>query len=316
MSAFVIRRAVQIPLVLFFVSVLVFGLMHVTPGDPAEVMLGVYATPQEVAHLRHEFNLDKPLVEQYVLWVTKAVRGDFGTSIRTREPVREILLTRFPIDFTLAACASVIALLIAVPAGILAAEHKNSLWDYSLMALTMLGLSIPNFALALILIIIFAVHLGWVPISGIGFLSFRTQPLAAAAAYLLPTLALASPLIAENARLMRATMLETMQQDYVRTAAAKGVSRNRILRKHAFRNAILPIVTVATINFAYLVGTTITIEYVFAIPGMGSALLQAVVTRDFPVIQGITFVTGTFFIVMNIVADALYAAIDPRIVYG
>lgn len=316
MSAFIIRRALQIPLVLFFVSVLVFALMHVTPGDPAEVMLGVYATPQEVAHLRREFNLNKPLPEQYLIWAGNALRGNFGSSIRTREKVGQILLTRFPIDFTLAACASLLALVVAIPAGVLAAERKNSVWDYSLMALTMLGLSVPNFALALILILVFAVNLGWVPISGIGFLSFRSQPLAAAAAYLLPVVALASPLIAENARLMRSTMVETLQQDYVRTAMAKGVTRLRILRKHAFRNAVLPIATVATINFAYLVGTTITIEYVFAIPGMGSALLQAVVARDFPVIQGITFVTGSFFVVMNLVADVLYAAIDPRIVYG
>ena len=315
LTTYLLNRLLQLPLVLLFVTLILFSLMHVTPGDPVAIMLGVYATPESEAALKADFNLDLPLVQQYVLWVGKIFQGDLGYSIRTREEVTQIIAQRFPISVSLAAAASVVSLLVAIPAGIIAAHRRNTAWDYGLMGFTMLGLSVPNFALALLLILGFAMKLGWVPISGIGFYSFADDPVRAFTPFILPTVALSVPIIAEMARLVRASMLEVLDQDYIRVARAKGVSEGAILRSHALKNALIPIITISAINFAYLVGTTITIEYIFAIPGVGSSLIQSVINRDFPVIQGLTLIIALFFIVSNIAADLLYALADPRVVY-
>lgn len=315
LGSFVLRRLAQIPLTVLLISLILFGLMHVSPGDPVSVMLGIYATPEATEALRAEFHLDKPLPQQYVLWVKRLLQGDLGYSIRTREAVTQIIADRFPLSLSLAAAATVVALLVAIPAGAIAAYKRNSAWDYGLMALTTAGLSIPNFAMALFLLLIFAIRLEWVPISGLGFYSFRDNPWLAITPFFLPVASLAFPLVAELARLTRANMLEVLDQDYIRVALAKGVSPSRMLFYHALRNGLIPIITVTAINFAYLVGTTITIEFIFAIPGVGSALIQAVINRDFPVIQGLTLVMALFFIVTNIVADILYVMVDPRVVY-
>jgi peptide/nickel transport system permease protein len=315
-GVYLLRRVLQTPLVLLFVTLIVFALMHVSPGDPVDTMLGVFASPESVARLRKDFHLDRSLPEQYTLWLGRAVQGDLGYSIRTRESVRQIIRDRLPVSVALAAAATLLSLLVAVPAGVIAAYKRNTVWDYSLMAFTMLGLSVPNFAMALIFILVFAVYLGWVPISGIGFFNFSETPWMALAVYILPTVSLAFPHIAELARLMRASMLEVLDQDFIRVALAKGVSPYAMLSRHALRNALLPVVTITAITFAQLVGTTITIEFIFAIPGIGTALIQSVVNRDFPVIQGITLVVALFFIGMNILADALYTLIDPRVVYS
>ncbi len=315
LSTYIVRRLLQIPLVLFFVTVIVFALMHVSPGDPISIMLGAYSTPEAVQALKEEYFLDRSLPEQYVHWLGRMVRGDMGVSIRTNEPVLEIIATRLPISIGLATAATVVALLVAIPAGIAAAYWKKTGWDYGLMGFTMLGLSVPNFTLALLLILVFSMKLDWLPISGVGFTSFADDFWAALLPFLLPTVSLAVARIAELSRFVRTSMLGVLNQDYIRTAYAKGLPPLGVVLTHGLKNAMIPVITVTAITFAYLVGTTITIEYIFAIPGIGSALVNAVVNRDFPVIQGLTLASALLFLLMNLLADYLYAIVDPRVVY-
>ena len=315
LSTYIVRRLLQIPLVLFFVTVIVFALMHVSPGDPISIMLGAYSTPEAVQALKEEYFLDRSLPEQYVRWLGRMVQGDMGVSIRTNEPVLEIIATRLPISIGLATAATVVALLVAIPAGIAAAYWKNTGWDYGLMGFTMLGLSVPNFTLALLLILVFSMKLDWLPISGVGFTSFADDFWAALLPFLLPTVSLAVARIAELSRFVRTSMLGVLNQDYIRTAYAKGLPPLGVVLTHGLKNAMIPVITVTAITFAYLVGTTITIEYIFAIPGIGSALVNAVVNRDFPVIQGLTLASALLFLLMNLLADYLYAVVDPRVVY-
>jgi peptide/nickel transport system permease protein len=315
-STYMIHRMTQIPLVLFTVTVIIFALMHVSPGDPVSIMLGADSSPEAEAALRRDYHLDRPLVEQYVIWLKRLIQGDLGYSIRTNEQVSDIIRARFPLSMGLAAAATLLALALAIPAGIMAAHRRNTSWDYGLMGFTMLGLSIPNFTLALILILVFSVNLGWLPISGIGFRSFAEDFCGALMPFILPTVSLAVARMAELARFVRTSMLNVLGQDYIRTARAKGVAERTVLVTHAFKNGIIPVITVTAITFAYLVGTTITIEYVFAIPGIGTALIQAVLNRDFPVIQGLTLINALLFIFMNLLADYLYAVVDPRVVYN
>ncbi len=315
LSTYIVRRLLQIPLVLFFVTVIIFALMHVSPGDPISIMLGAYSTPEAVQALKKEYFLDRSLPEQYVRWLGRMVQGDMGVSIRTNEPVMEIIATRLPISIGLATAATVVALLVAIPAGIAAAYWKKTAWDYGLMGFTMLGLSVPNFTLALLLILVFSMKLDWLPISGVGFTSFADDFWAALLPFLLPTVSLAVARIAELSRFVRASMLGVLNEDYIRTAYAKGLAPLGVVLTHGLKNAMIPVITVTAITFAYLVGTTITIEYIFAIPGVGSALVNAVVNRDFPVIQGLTLASALLFLLMNLLADYLYAVVDPRVVY-
>jgi peptide/nickel transport system permease protein len=312
---FLVRRIVQIPLVLFFVTIIIFALMHVTAGDPISIMLGAYSTPEAVAALKKEYALDRPLVEQYLHWLGRMARGDMGVSIRTNEHVSDIILTRLPVSIGLATAATLLALVVAIPAGLLAAYRQKTAWDYGLMAFTMLGLSVPNFTLALLLILVFAMKLDWLPISGVRLSGPDTEGGLALLPFILPTIALAVPRIAELSRFVRASMLDVLQQDYIRTAYAKGLAPFGVVLTHALKNAMIPVITVTAITFAYLVGTTITIEYIFAIPGIGSALVNAVVNRDFPVIQGLTLANAVLFLLMNLLADYLYAVVDPRVAY-
>lgn len=314
-TQYLLRRAVQIPFTVLIISIFVFGLMHVTPGDPIRIMLGVFATPESVEALQQKYNLDKPLPEQYLLWIGRLLKGDLGTSIRTGEPVLKMILDRFPTSLTLTTLAISLALLISIPTGILSAFKQNSVLDYVSMVLAMGGIAIPSFALSLILILVFAVRLDLLPISGIGLVSFWDNPWRAIAPFILPTIALGAPQAALFARLLRASMLEVLGQDYIRVAMAKGLDDYLILMRHGLRNAIIPLITVVGLRFAFLLGSTITVEYVFAIPGLGSVLIQAVQARDFPVIQGGTLFITMFFIFANLLVDVLYAYVDPRIHY-
>jgi peptide/nickel transport system permease protein len=315
-SAYLLRRARQLPLVVFVITVVVFGLVRVTPGDPVLIMLGVYASPEAVAAMREEFNLDRSLPVQYLLWLGRVARGDLGISIRTREPVTQMIIARFPTSLTLASAAILLAVLIAAPLGILAAYRRNSWLDHLSMVGAMAGLSMPNFALALLLIYVFAVRLGWVPITGIGLVSVREAPWRAISPYILPVVALGVAQTAVLARLLRSSMLEVLSQEYIRVARSKGLGEHVVLVRHALRNALIPVITVIAIQFAYLVGSTITIEFIFAIPGLGSVLINAVVNRDFPVVQGFTLFMAVFFILSNLVADLAYLVVDPRIRYA
>lgn len=312
---YIVRRLAQLPIVIVVITIVVFALMRVTPGDPVLIMLGVYASPEAIEAMRQEFNLDKSLPLQYALWLGQVARGNLGISIRTREPVTKIIADRFPTSLGLAAAAVVVSLMVALPLGVLAAYRRNSWVDHASMVGAMAGLSMPNFALALLLIYVFALRLGWVPITGIGLVTVWEDPRAAIAPYVLPVVALAAAQTALLARLVRASVLDVLSQEYVRVARSKGLREPAVLLRHALRNALIPVVTVVAIQFAYLVGSTITIEFIFAIPGLGSVLINAVVNRDFPVIQGFTLFMGAFFIVSNLTADLVYLVADPRIRY-
>ncbi|HEV8587119.1 MAG TPA: ABC transporter permease [Methylomirabilota bacterium] len=315
MSAYLLRRLAQIPLVLLVVTLTVFALVHVTPGDPIQIMLGMETSPEAVEALRKRYHLDRPLPEQYARWVAAATRGDLGSSIRQHQPVTAMIAERFPVSLRLAAGAMLFALAIALPAGMIAAVRRNTWLDYLLTGVSVGGLAIPNFTWALLLIYVFAVTLEWFPITGAGTAPPGSSVWAMLAPFVLPAVALGIQQTAILARMLRASMLEILTQEYIRTAHAKGLASHAVVLRHALKNALIPLVTIAAIQFGYLVGITITIEFIFAIPGMGSALLDAVVNRDVPVIQGFTLFMAVFFILANLVADAVYTLLDPRITY-
>ncbi len=313
-GSYLLRRLAQVPLVLVVVSLSVFALIHVTPGDPIQIMLGMETSPEAVAALRQRYLFDRPLAEQYLVWVAKAARGDLGESIRQHQPVAQMIAQRFPISLRLAAAAMLLALAVAIPAGILSAVRRNSWLDHALTGLSVGGLAIPNFTLALLLIYAFAVKLHWFPITGIGSAAGGTL-WGGLGPFVLPAAALGAQQMAILTRLLRASLLEVLTQDYIRTAYAKGLPSRLVVLVHALRNALIPVITVVAIQFGYLVGITITIEFIFAIPGMGSALLDAVINRDLPVIQGFTLFMAAFFILANLAADLVYTLLDPRISY-
>ncbi len=315
-TIYILRRAVQIPVVVFFITVVIFSLMHVTPGDPVELMLGSHAMPEAVAAVRAKYHLDEPLVNQYLLWIQRLFVGDLGDSIRTTEPVATMIQDRFPISLMLAIYATVLSLIVAVPVGIVSAVRHNGILDYASMTFAVLGMSVPNFALGLVLIVVFAYRLEWFPITGIAASTATGSFWATVSPWILPVVSLAAAQTAIIARQLRASMLDVLGQDYMRTAHAKGLRHSYAVTKHALKNAMIPVITVVAIQFSRLVGLTITIEYVFAIPGMGTALIQAVVNRDFPVIQGFTLLMALFFIIANLVADVIYTVVDPRIRLG
>jgi ABC-type dipeptide/oligopeptide/nickel transport system permease component len=317
-ATYLLRRLVQLPFVLAVVTLVIFSLIHVTPGDPVQIMLGMDTSPESIKALREAYHLDRPLPEQYWLWVTRALRGDLGNSIRQHQPVTEMLAERFPISLRLATASMLIALLIAIPAGILSAIRHNTWLDYVFTGLSIGGLSIPNFTLALLIIYVFAIKFNWFPITGIGSAvqsAGSGLPWDALRPYILPALALGVQQTAILARLLRSSMLDVLTRDYMRTAIAKGLPYWQVIVRHGLKNALIPVVTMIAIHFSYLVGITITIEFIFAIPGMGSALMDAVVNRDFPVIQGFTLFMAVFFIGANLLADLLYTVLDPRISY-
>jgi len=316
MWSYLARRLAQVPLVLVVATLTVFLVVRATPGDPVQIMLGMQTSPEAVARVRAEFRLDDPVWMQYLYWVGDLLRGDLGRSIRLNTPVAELLAERFPISLRLAAAAMLYAIGISIPLGVLAALYRNTWVDWLCTGYTIAGFALPNFALALILIYVFSITLGWFPITGIGteeaatggMLGFLTP-------YVLPAVALGTLQTAVLTRLLRSSMIDVLSQDYIRTAHAKGLLPWTVVLLHALKNAMIPFVTMAAVQFGYLVGIQVTIEYIFAIPGMGSAVLSAVISRDFPVIQGFTLVIAVFFLFTNLVADLLYGLLDPRIRY-
>ncbi|WP_428671659.1 ABC transporter permease [Reyranella sp.] len=310
------RRLIQVPLVLLVVSLMTFLITRATPGDPVQIMLGMQTSPAAVAAMRAEFNLDEPLPVQYGLWIAKVVTGDLGRSMRLNDRVTGLIGERLPVSLQLAAAGMVFALLVSIPLGVIAALRRNTWIDYLCTGYTVLGFAVPNFGLALILIYVFSIKLDWLPITGIGS--------AEAAAggfwkhispFIIPAIALGTLQTAMLTRLLRSSMIDVLSQDYMRTARAKGLLPSTIVIVHALKNAMIPFVTMAAVQFGYMIGVQVTIEYIFAVPGMGSAVLNAVINRDFPVIQGFTLVIAMFFLATNIVADMLYSLIDPRIRY-
>lgn len=316
MWRYLARRLIQVPLVLVVATLTIFVVVRSTPGDPVQIMLGMQTSPEAVAAIRKEFRLDEPILLQYVYWVGDLLRGNLGRSIRLNTPVVELIAERFPVSLRLAVAAMLYALLLSIPLGTLAALYRNSWVDYLCTGYTVTGFSIPNFGLALILIYVFSIKLDLFPITGIGSSASESGSLIEfAKPYVLPAVALGTLQTAVLTRLLRSSMIDVLSQDYIRTAHAKGLAPMSIVTIHALKNALIPFVTMAAIQFGYLIGIQVTIEYIFAIPGMGSAVLNAVINRDFPVIQGFTLVIAVFFLLTNIVADLLYATLDPRIRY-
>jgi ABC-type dipeptide/oligopeptide/nickel transport system permease component len=305
MSRFLFRRLLLTVPVLIGVATLVFSLIHLVPGDPAQSMLGEGAAPEDIAALREKLGLNEPLYLQYGAFMRGLLQGDLGTSLRYGTPVAREIGTRLPNTIRLAAAAMTVALLLAIPLGILAAVFRGTPIDHGAMTLSLLGISLPNFWLGPLLALLFAVELGWLPVSGMG----------TPAHLVLPSVTLGAALAAILARMTRASVLEELRELYVLAARAKGVSRARSVLHHAFRNSLIPIVTIVGLQFgAVLTGTIIT-ETVFAWPGLGRLLIQAISFRDYPLVQGCILFISVTYVAMNLLTDVLYSVLDPRIRY-
>jgi ABC-type dipeptide/oligopeptide/nickel transport system permease component len=303
---FLARRFLLTVPVLLGVATLVFSLIHLIPGDPAQAMLGETASPQEVAELRARLGLDRPLTEQYTSFLGGLVRGDLGMSLRTSQPVTGMIIERMPATFELAAAAMLFAIAVAMPLGIAAAVWRGTSVDHSAMTLALMGISIPNFWLGPLLAIVFAVELGWLPVSGRGTWAHLV----------LPAISLGAALAAILARMTRATLLEELREQYVQAARARGTSRLRAVVRHAFRNSLIPIVTLVGLQFgAVLTGAVIT-ETIFAWPGIGRLLIQSISFRDYPLVQGCILLIAITYVGVNLLTDLVYGVLDPRIRYN
>jgi peptide/nickel transport system permease protein len=311
MFRFVMRRLVLSIPILLLVSIMVFGLIHLIPGDPARVILGQEATPEAIAGRRHELGLDRPLVIQYLAWLGNVLRGDLGRSLADRTPVLEQIKLRLPVTLELTIGTFIVALLIALPAGILSATRRGSMVDYSSTLLALGGLSIPSFWLAIMFILLFAVRLHWLPASG--YVPFTQDPRANLAAMIMPMVATGIRESAALTRMLRSGMLEVLSADYVRTARSKGLGEWLVVIRHALRNALVPIVTSAGLLLAGLLGGLVITETVFAIPGFGRLIVEAIYQRDFVTVQGAVLVSALLVVIINVLVDLLYALIDPRI---
>jgi len=300
---YVIRRVLLAVPVLLGVATLVFSLIHLVPGDPAQAMLGDGAAPQDVTELRKSLGLDQPLFTQYVTFLRQAVTGDLGTSFRTGQPVTTMIAERVPATAELALAAMVVAVLIAIPLGVVAAVWRGTAIDYGAMTFALAGVSIPNFWLGPLLAIVFAVELGWLPVSGRGTLGHLV----------LPAFSLGLALAAILARMTRASLLDELNELYVRAARARGVSRAASVTSHALRNSFVPLLTIIALQFgAVLTGAVIT-ETIFAWPGIGRLLIQSIGFRDYPMVQGCILLIAVTYVSVNLLTDLLYGVLDPRI---
>ncbi len=313
MRRYVLRRVAAFVATLFFLSALVFVVVRVLPGDPATLILGVESNPETLARLRHAMGLDRPLALQYVDWLTRAARGDFGTSIQYDLPVGRLILSRLPVTLPLALMAAALMVTIALPLGVYAATHHRRAGDYLAMLVSQLGIAVPAFWSGLLLILLFSVRLGWLR-SG-GFDGWSAGLWTGLKALLLPAIALGAFQAAVLVRATRSAVLEILREDYVRTARAKGLAELRVIRRHALRNAMIPIVTVMGIQLGQLVAGAIVLESVFALPGLGRLALGAISARDLPVVQGVTLFVAASIVFINFAVDLAYAALDPRIRY-
>jgi ABC-type dipeptide/oligopeptide/nickel transport system permease component len=302
---FLLHRLVLTIPVLLGVATLVFALIHLVPGDPVRSMLGESAAPADVAELRGRLGLDRPLPEQYFAFLSGALTGDLGRSLRTNQSVTAAIAERLPATFELAVAAMVVALVVAMPLGILAAVRAGSAVDVGATTLALIGISVPNLWLGPLLAIVFAVGLGWLPVSGRGTIAHLV----------LPAITLGAPLAAVLARMTRASVVDELGELYVLAARARGVSRARAVLRHAVRNSLIPIVTVVGLQFgAVLTGAVIT-ETIFAWPGVGRLLIQSITFRDYPLVQGCILLIAVTYVAMNLVTDVLYGFLDPRIRY-
>jgi peptide/nickel transport system permease protein len=306
MLSFLLTRLLSTLTVILGVVTLVFLLIHLVPGDPVQAMLGETATPTDLEALREALGLDQPLWTQWWLYITNLLQGELGNSLYSKEPILDILLERFPATLELAIAGLLVAVLLALPLGSIAALRKDSIYDNSAMMFSLLGVSIPNFWLGPMLILLFSLMLGWLPVSG------REGPLS----LILPAITLGTALAAILARMVRSTLLEVLNEDYIRTARAKGLSESAVVIHHALRNASLPIITVLGLQLGTLLGGAVITEIIFAWPGIGQLTIESIERRDYPLVQACILLISLSYVLVNTMTDLLYAWLDPRVRYS
>ncbi len=311
MMMFLAKRLLQLIPTLFFVSLIIFGLQQLLPGDPALAMAGEERDPAVLEQIRRQYHLDRPLYEQYVYWIGGVLQGNLGESMRLKEPVLRLIAQKFPVTLQLALMAIVISLGVGVTAGVISAVRKNTKLDYFVNVLALTGISTPNFWLGIMLIFFFSVYLGWLPASGYVspfedfWQSMRTT--------ILPAFVLGNSFAAVLMRHTRSAMLQAMTSDYVRTARAKGLTERVVVLKHAMRNALTPVITLGALELGTLLSGAVLTEQVFSIPGFGKLIVDSVFNRDYAVVQGVTLVTATTYIMLNLAADVAYILVNPRL---
>ncbi|HEU0258210.1 MAG TPA: ABC transporter permease [Burkholderiales bacterium] len=310
MGKFLLQRLATIVPTLFFVSVLIFGLQQLLPGDPAIALAGEERDPETIRYLREKFHLDDPLPVRYWHWASGVLQGDLGDSVRIQKPVMDLIVEKLPVTIQLATMAMLIALAIGITAGVISAVKKDSWLDYAANVFALWGLSTPNFWLGILLILLFAVQLGWLPASG--YVSPFEDLKANLSAMIMPAFVLGNAIAAVLMRHTRSAMLQVLSSDYVRTARAKGLDERVVVLKHALRNALIPIITLGALEFGTLLSGAVLTEQVFTIPGFGKLIVDAVFNRDYLVVQGVVLFTATVYITLNLLADVAYFVVNPR----
>jgi peptide/nickel transport system permease protein len=311
MLEFLARRLLQILPTLVFVSMLIFGLQQLLPGDPAQILAGEEQDPTVIAHLRLKLHLDEPLPLRYAYWMGGVLRGDLGESLRTQQPVLELVLQKLPVTLQLAGMAMCIALLIGIPAGIIAAVKRGTAWDTLANAVSLWGISTPNFWLGILMILLFSVHLGWLPASG--YVSPFEDLKANLAALVMPAFVLGNGIAGVLMRHTRSAMLQVLSQDYITTARSKGLLERTVILKHALRNALTPVITLGALELGTLLSGAVLTEQIFSIPGFGKLIVDAVFNRDYEVVQGVVLVTASAYITLSLLADLAYFAANPKL---
>jgi peptide/nickel transport system permease protein len=311
MLAFLTQRILQLIPTLFFVSIIIFGLQQLLPGDPALIMAGEERDPEVLAQIREQYRLNEPLPVQYFYWIKGVLSGDLGESMRLKKPVGELVWEKLPVTLQLACMALVIALLIGIPAGIISAVKRDTVWDYGANVFALWGLSTPNFWLGILMIFLFSVTLGWLPASG--YVRPGEDLRASLASTIMPAFVLGNAIAAVLMRHTRSAMLQAMTADYVRTARAKGLVERRVVLKHALRNALTPVITLGALEFGTLLSGAVLTEQIFTIPGFGKLIVDSVFNRDYAVVQGVVLVTATTYIALNLLADIAYFLVNPRL---
>lgn len=314
MLSFLCKRILVLLATLFLVSGVIFLVLRVIPGDPAQIILGIQATPETLQALRHKLGLDLPLAVQYAKWLGGLLRGDFGQSIVYDVPIASLILSRLQVTVPLAVLSILFAVLFSVPLGIFAATRRNRAGDYGVMVFSQIGLAVPQFWAGILLILFFAVHLQWFAAGG--FKPWEESPLLALKSLLLPALSLGVIRAAVLARLTRSCMLEALGEDYIRTARAKGLAERVVVYKHGFRNALIPVITVLGLQMGELLAGAIVIENVFHLPGLGRLVFLAIGQRDLPVVQGVALLIAFIIVVLNFCVDVSYGLVDPRVRAG
>jgi peptide/nickel transport system permease protein len=313
MITYLLKRTLILFLTLLLVSIAIFAVLMVIPGDPAQIILGIHATPETLRNLRHQMGLDRPVIIQYLHYMKNLALGDLGRSITYDVPIHSLILSRLQVTIPLAILSLIFAVSISIPMGIYSSLHRNRPGDYGIMVFSQVGLAVPAFWAGILLILLFAVTLHWLPAGG--FHAWQTDPIKALRSLLLPAFSLGFVRAAVLTRMTRSAMLEVLGEDYIRTARSKGLPKRMVVYKHAFRNAIIPVVTIIGLQAGDLLAGAIIIENVFHLPGVGRLVFEAIGQRDLPVIQGVILLIAVMIVVINFVIDVAYRYLDPRIRY-